>query len=361
MKRGLCFLTPMALLMLFLTPIWATVTIRGELTTIELHNGGQIDVYGDWENEGMFSPNGNRVTFTGNGDAQIINTDGETFDQLVVNITGGDLILTHNVTVNNVLQIDQGNVRAETSTLSLSEGAQLVENGGSLLGSVTTTQTVGTNAGDFTHLGVSISSGADDLGTVRVTRFNGPGGAISSGDYTGINRSWQILSDNPPAAGRDVTFSWSSAVDNGKDMTQAQIWQSTTHGRLWDEASTVTNVSGNDPRTLTAPNRTDFGLFTISDAANPLKVWHDFNQDGNIDVYDVQAIAQYLGTTLDRYDLNGDTVVNAVDVELVLEQWRQLQPERARERALSGVPAQKAASSPTRTGPKQAVPSPVQP
>ncbi len=163
-----------------------------------------------------------------------------------------------------------------TGVASIKSGASVVESPGKyIIGTATTTQTVGTGANsNIGGLGVGINSGTDNLGDVTISRTAGPSGAITTGGMVSINRSWTISqSGSAPASGRDLTLTWDSGDDNGLDMTKAVVWKNDGSG--W---SSATNLSGTDAsgsggiRAITVNGVTSFSKWTVSDAANPLPV-----------------------------------------------------------------------------------------
>ena len=163
-----------------------------------------------------------------------------------------------------------------TGSATIASGASVVESAGKyILGSATTTQTIGTAANsNIGGLGVGLNSGIDNLGDVTITRVSGNSGAVKVGVFVGINRSWTITqSGSAPASGRNLTLTWDSGDDKGLNVTKAVVWKS--DGASW---APFTNPLGTDAsgsggiRTITANGVTSFSKWTVSDIANPLPV-----------------------------------------------------------------------------------------
>ncbi len=181
-----------------------------------------------------------------------------------------------NLTFDNAFADTLSNGVTVTGEATIKSGASVVESSGKyIIGTATTTQTVGTDANpNIGGLGVGVNSGTDNLGDVTILRTTGPSGAITVGGMVSINRSWTISeSGSAPAAGRDLTLTWDSGDDNGLDMTKAVVWKNDGSG--WSSATNLagTNASGSGRmRSITVNGVTSFSKWTVSDAANPLPV-----------------------------------------------------------------------------------------
>jgi len=179
-------------------------------------------------------------------------------------------------TVESSLTLNNGNLNTGIDSLILGSSATLSgeQAGRYVIGKLLTSRAVGTGSSSFGGAGVSLNSGADDLGTVNLTRISGTAGqavaSITGADAdTSIARKWNITSDNPPSGGRSLTLSWVSDDDNGRDLTTAQLWKSLDGGSTWTVAFSPQDASSS--RSITE-NVTSFSAWTVSDAANPLPV-----------------------------------------------------------------------------------------
>ncbi len=161
-------------------------------------------------------------------------------------------------------------------TATIASGASVVESAGKyILGTATTTQTVGTGANpNIGGLGIGLNSGTDNLGDVTVTRIAGNNGMVKVGNNMSIKRSWTISqSASAPASGRNLTFTWDSGDDNGLAMTKAVVWKS--DGVNWAPFTSMTGTDASGAggiRTITANGVTSFSKWTVSDVSNPLPV-----------------------------------------------------------------------------------------
>ncbi len=193
---------------------------------------------------------------------------------LINNSTGVTMDTTTTVTGN--LTMISGNLNTGIDSLILGASATLTgeQAGRYVIGKLLTFRAVGTGSSSFGGVGVSLNSGADDLGTVNLSRISGAAGqAVASitgaNADTSIARRWNITSDNPPSGGRDLTLSWISDDDNGRDLTTAQLWKSLDGGSTWTVVFSPQDVSSS--RSITE-SVTSFSAWTVSDAANPLPV-----------------------------------------------------------------------------------------
>lgn len=125
-------------------------------------------------------------------------------------------------------------------------------------------------------LGASLAAGAD-VGNVTLTRRSGATGIVNPVGFQSIATHWLI--DNTVANSRNITISWFPAWNNGKDLTQMQLWRTAspfTIGSPWTlmtlPANTVVDMSG---QTHTASSGSSANLrngWTVSDIVHPLPV-----------------------------------------------------------------------------------------
>ena len=155
--------------------------------------------------------------------------------------------------------------------------------------SVMLDRTVGMGAIYF--LNCFISTGTDNLGTVKITRKTGTNGIITYNGTSGIQSNWDIISTNPPTAGRNVTYEWLPVYDPVPPFntgTLADIYYSSNAGVSW-------NLTGNsvDP-TFYSPslrgitlNTTHFSIWTVTrhDAPLPLQLTSFSSSLNGRDVY----------------------------------------------------------------------------
>ncbi len=201
------------------------------------------------------------------GGSSTLEYDGSTAQTTSVELPGSGV---NNLAIKNTNGVTLSNATTVSGSCSIATGASIVETAGQyVLGTTTTTQSVGTSASTLGGIGVSLNSGADNLGNVSVTRVAGSSGAVTVSGKTGINRKWTITSDNAPAAGRDLTLMWDAGDDNGKNPAAAQVWKSTDAGSTWSAIGIPVDASSS--RSVTV-NTNSFSQWTVSDGSNTLPV-----------------------------------------------------------------------------------------
>lgn len=191
------------------------------------------------------------------------------YDVTIDNVSG--ISLAGNVSVNNLLTFISGKLVTNTFKVLLGSLATISgeASGKYIVGTVQSTQTVGTGSSSFGGMGVSLASGPENLGNVTVVRSSGPGTAGVLGSHQGINRTWTItITGTQPASGRQVTFGWVSDDDNGKDLTHMQLYSRETSSDPWSVKTASTNVSVRSFSYTT----THFSDWTASDTNNSLPI-----------------------------------------------------------------------------------------
>lgn len=192
-------------------------------------------------------------------------------DNLVMNGAGEVLTLEGNLLINTAVTLTNGIVNVSSGELRLGTSASdFVESVASSITGMVTMDPRAVGTGTIDLLGVNIT-GTEDLGNVTIARTAGPEGITTDGANTSIAVLWDISSDNAPAGNRDITFSWRSEFDNGKDMTNIAVYRNGGSG--WEDVTGGTqNVSGSDPRLLTVNAVLAFSEWTMAEGAAPLPV-----------------------------------------------------------------------------------------
>lgn len=134
-----------------------------------------------------------------------------------------------------------------------------------------------------TFLRFSMAAGAD-VGNLTLTRRSGHGTATSRGftptqgyvvpiGFESIDAHWVV--DVTNNASRDITISWFPAWDNGKDLTQMQLWRTNTPftiGSPWVLKTVGTVDMSTRVHTDNATASELRNAWTVSDVVNPLPV-----------------------------------------------------------------------------------------
>lgn len=233
-------------------------------TNITLNPGGSIGL----------SP-GSTLRLSDNSSRTLPNNlfTGTTLSSIVVN-GGGTLTLNNqNLTVDGGVSLPNGKLivpTGQTLTFGTSSTWPTESNSNYIQGTtVMAPRSVGT--GTLNFMGMALASGPDNLGNVSVTRTSGAAGRITFNSRSGIDCSWNIEADNQPVGGRNLTLSWPSVWDNGRNMNQVKFWRRISPSDPWLSLGDFQNLSASNPRSITF-NTDHFSDWTTSDNNNPLPV-----------------------------------------------------------------------------------------
>lgn len=233
-------------------------------TNITLNSGGTI---------GLAS--GSTMALTDNSSRTLPNNlfTGTTLSSILVN-GGGTLTLNNqNLTVNGGVSLPNGKLivpTGQTLTFGTSSTWPTESNSNYIQGTtIMAPRSVG--SGTLNFMGMALASGPDNLGNVSVTRTSGAAGRITFNSRSGIDCSWNIEADNQPVGGRNLTLSWPSVWDNGRNMNQVKFWRRISPSDPWLSLGDFQNLSASNPRSITF-NTDHFSDWTTSDNNNPLPV-----------------------------------------------------------------------------------------
>ncbi len=199
-----------------------------------------------------------------------------TISTIVMNRTNGATLGNQTITVNStatftlgVLNTNStGQIRFSSSAVSVAESASSYINGYAQMGSTS----VGTGA--LNYLGMSIASGANNIGSVTITRRTGTNGVNTFNGNTSIAASWDVTATADPAAGRNISFSWLAAFDNASNSTLRFQTYSNTGSGFNPVGSLQLLSSAGPPRQSASVSTTvlNNATFTLSDENNTLPV-----------------------------------------------------------------------------------------
>ncbi|MCB0395216.1 MAG: T9SS type A sorting domain-containing protein [Flavobacteriales bacterium] len=90
-----------------------------------------INLGGNWNNNGTFTPRSGTVTFDGSGTQTLTASTTQTFNNLTVSKGSGNLSLARNITVNGTLDMSAGNLQLGSLTLTLGSSCSITNGGAS--------------------------------------------------------------------------------------------------------------------------------------------------------------------------------------------------------------------------------------
>ncbi|MBN1970338.1 MAG: hypothetical protein JXR48_16045 [Candidatus Delongbacteria bacterium] len=237
---------------------------------------GKASFSGNLINNGIFSANG-ESSFIGSNNSIISGVN--EFYSMSINKSSGSVIIANDIRILNNLSFQNGNLITGDYTVSLENSGTLSgeSSSSSIIGNLYISRYVNTTANSLGNAGLSISSGLDNLGIVKLYRTTGTNGIVNINSADGIKRKWYISPQNQPLHGRDITFNWLANEDNGIDLTRSKVWLS-SNGNNWQTIGQLTNASVT--RSITVPT-TYFGHLTVNSSSEPLPSSITFEEDGS--------------------------------------------------------------------------------
>ncbi|QHT70939.1 hypothetical protein GXP67_31980 [Rhodocytophaga rosea] len=202
-------------------------------------------------------------------------TTAPTFTNLTLNRLNSLGLGNQNITLTGALNLTAGILSTNTSKVIFSTTATSpaeVSTARIIGEAEMASRSIGT--GTINFLGANISANAsNNIGNVLINRKTGPTGISTVDAYTSIASLWDINVSNQPATGggRNVSFSWLSDLDNGKNISAMQVWRQES-APSWQPVGSTQTVANTTLRTTTSVNTTQFSKWTVSDNVNPLPV-----------------------------------------------------------------------------------------
>jgi len=223
----------------------------------------------NWSNNGTFNAENGTIIFNGTTTQTITNASGETFNNLTVNKSGGDVQLANNITVNGNLTLSSGDIDMNGKTISLGSSALVSETAGNTVkgsGSISGTTTL--NAPSFVNplgLGATITSAAN-LGSTTITRGHSE---QIGGSETSILRYYDITPATNTGLNATLVFAYDESELNGKTENDLILFKSTDAGTSWTTENGAVNTSSN---TVTLTGINEFSRWTLGGSSAPLPV-----------------------------------------------------------------------------------------
>src|SRR3990172_4258947 len=256
----------------FCVPLSAQVNVEiGAGCTLEITNTINLELSGDWTNEGAFAAGNGTVMFNGaSGTQLIVNVSGETFHNLAVNKAAGTVQLMSPITVNGSVSMQSGGLNLNGGVLTLGLNASVSETAGNTIygttGYVIAVRSLNApTAENVAGLGIIITSSAD-LGSTWVKRQHTPG---TGGGNSGIKRSFTVIPDNNTGLDATLVFIYDESELNGLTESELTLFRSTDDGATWTGVGGTLD-GGNNTITLSGVN--SFSMWTAAASSAPLPV-----------------------------------------------------------------------------------------
>jgi len=261
----------------------ATITnLSGDAKDIVIDSGASLglssstlNVYGNWTNNGTFTPGIGTLAFVGtSGNQTITKVGGETISYLVINKSSGNVILANTITVSGGLTLTNGSIELGANNLVMG-GASL--SGASSSSYVKTASTgvlkrnlgntgsvffpVGNSAYNPAELTNTLGSDIFSLRVVEAVYVNGTSGALQSTSV--VNRTWMI--EEAQVGGNSVTMKlyWNGNGEEAPSFvaSSAFVAHYVSASSMWDNMGGTTTAPGYVESTQATSS---FSPFTIS-------------------------------------------------------------------------------------------------
>lgn len=192
-------------------------------------------------------------------------------DNLVMNGLSEVLTLEGNLLINTAVTLTSGIINVNSGELRLGTSVpDIIEMANSRITGLLTMVPRPVGMGSINFLDVNIAAGADDIGNATISRNSGSNSVIPGGVGASIAVVWDITVDAQPAAGRDVTFSWRSELDNSNDVSTISVFRN-PGANAWAKFAGPFVAAG-DPRSVIVTGVTGFSEWTLAEEGTPLPV-----------------------------------------------------------------------------------------
>jgi hypothetical protein len=245
---------------------------------ITLASSGTINILKDFHADPAINYTITGSTIRLNGDEQ--NIPEFTFHNLTIAGTNHKT-LQGNITIEGTLHFENNHIFTSSNKVTLTNTGNISgeDTNHYVIGNLEVTRTVSGTPSDFGNIGVHLDPGTISLGEVTVLRNAGlpaAGSAVTDPNWhlhTGINRQWKITPQFQPGFEETVnlTLSWLSSENNGKDLSTAQVWKRSDGKTTWELPSGTSSIDITAP-SITLTGLDSFSEFTVSDDGNPLPV-----------------------------------------------------------------------------------------
>jgi hypothetical protein len=117
-----------------------------------------------------------------------------------------------------------------------------------------------------------LEKGPDNLGEVTIKRQTGSAGVQTFGSASGIKATWTLTFPNAVNSGRNFSFMWMPAFDNGKTISSASLWKKSNGDGTWSNVIPSFDASGRTVSFNYMNTSAGTVSYTVSDQGNALPV-----------------------------------------------------------------------------------------
>ncbi|MCJ7552452.1 MAG: DUF4097 domain-containing protein [Ignavibacteriaceae bacterium] len=230
-----------------------------------------ITLSGNWSNSGTFNAGTGTVIFNGtSGNQTITNSSGETFYNLTVNKSSGDVQLANNALLNSTLTLTSGDLDLNGKVLSLGTTGNLIETVGNCVkgasGTITATRTLDAPSSEnVAGMGAEITS-LTNLGSTSITR----GHVVQTGNSNNsILRYFDITPTTNTGLNATLVFHYDDGELNSLIESELILFKSIDGGINWTMMGGTVHTTNN---TVTLANLDGFSRWTLGASSLPLPV-----------------------------------------------------------------------------------------
>jgi gliding motility-associated-like protein len=306
----------------------ATVVITDEtviaidtdfINTGQLINQGEIRLWGDWQNLGIYDDSNGELLFTGNTE-QFINNNAQNINDIQI-LGGGRKVLTDDATINGQINFQSGKlVVPEGVSLTLGQGVTIVGagEGNFIEGMVFRTGTddlffpigIGNQ-----YLPVVLNEVSGDNPIIGMTALEGPPDQRRGGSLTDLSERyyWRMEADLNYEAGKiTLPYEMEAFIE---DTTQVVVAQASEENRAFQTLGRSAIVGDQNQGLVTSEGLAIGPFFAIGYVNEkpklpPIRVINVLTpvQDGKHDFLRIENIEVYEGNIVDIFNRSGDKV-----------------------------------------------------
>ena len=267
-KKGIKTIPVVCLLLFTAISVYGQGLTIGSGTTFTLGSSTTLSLSGNWTDNGTFTAGtGSTVIFNGSSGNQTV-TGVETFDNLTINKTIGNVVLANNINVNGTLTCTSGNLDLDGNSCALGSAGQVSETSGNgiINGTLQITQLLNApNSSNPGNLGAEITSNAN-LGQTTITR----GSAVQTGNgNNSIKRYYDITPTTNTGLNATLVFHYFTSELNGLTESTLSLFKSTDGGTNWTNEGGTVNTTAH---TVTLSGINSFSRWTLGSTSSPLPV-----------------------------------------------------------------------------------------
>ena len=268
MKKRTEYLVCIIITLLYAGSLYSQGLTIGSGTAFSL-GGATLSLPGNLADNGTINAGTSTVIFNGaSGNQTITNASGETFYNLTVDKTSGNVITQNDLNANGSITCTSGNLDLNGNSCTLGSSGLVSEtnNNGVIGGSISITKTLNSpSSANPGNLGAEITSSAN-LGATLITRVTGL--VDKANGNSSIKRNYKILPANDNGLNATLVFNYFPDELNGLTESNLVLFKS-NNDTTWTNAGGTVNTTNH---TVTLNGINSFSYWTLGSSTSPLPV-----------------------------------------------------------------------------------------